>query len=117
MTNAILLVDSDTEERSSLQLALRLRGYSVLTAVNSSGAIETASNYDKPIRLLLVDARCTGRQVDLLVQQISQKGESAVLVISDGDKKQEASHFQTILRPFTRAELARKISSLIGKEQ
>jgi hypothetical protein len=34
--NIILLVNSDTTERSTLQLALQLRGYSVLAAGNSS---------------------------------------------------------------------------------
>jgi DNA-binding NtrC family response regulator len=116
--NVILLVNSDTTERSSLQLALQLRGYSVLTAVNSSGAIATTARNVKQIRLLLVDSRSTGQQVDLLVEQISKEGhESAVLVIADGDNKKESSHFQTILRPFTRTELARKVSLLIGREK
>jgi DNA-binding NtrC family response regulator len=116
--NVILLVNSDTAERSSLQLALQLRGYSVLTAVNSSGAIATAARQPKRIRLLLVDARSTGQQVDLLVEQMSKEGhESAVLVIGDGESKKELSRFQTILRPFTRTELARKVSLLIGREK
>jgi DNA-binding NtrC family response regulator len=116
--NVILLVNSDATERSSLQLALQLRGYSVLTAVNSSSAIATAARQPKQIRLLLVDSRSTGQQVSLLVQQICKEGhESAVLVIGDGDDKKESSHFQTIFRPFTRSELARKVSLLIGRDR
>jgi DNA-binding response OmpR family regulator len=117
VTNVILLIDSDSHETSVLQLALQLRGYVVLTAITASGGIEAASHCTKPIRLLLVDAKCPGGQVNRVVQQISARGHQAsVLVMRDDNEKEESSHHPMILRPFSRAELARTITTLIGRE-
>jgi PAS domain S-box-containing protein len=112
----ILVVEDDTSILNIAELMLGKLGYRVLPAATSSEAIRLAREYDKEIRLLIVDVimpEMNGR--DLAKQMEGLNPEMACLfmsgysgnVIAQHGILDEEVHF--IQKPFSMQELAAKV--------
>jgi DNA-binding NtrC family response regulator len=114
MNDVILVVEDDRRQRVTMQRALQLRGYAVLTAENASEATLVALRYGKPIRLLLADAACTGMNIGRLVQEISQTSPHLTVLLMRKEGECHPKGYDQLDKPFTMPELVQKVRSVLS---
>ncbi|MDX1926736.1 MAG: response regulator [Pirellulaceae bacterium] len=112
-TETILLVDDEDSVRASVKMLLETIGYTVLDASNGHEAIRIATQYDKPIHVLLTDLtmpKMSGRE---LAEQLAViRPETRVLFMSgftDDDVVRQSVAFEAshvLQKPFSLASLS-----------
>ena len=120
-SETILLVEDEEAVRSTLQLALREAGYSVLAAGRGREALQIAAEQPGPIHLLITDVimpEMGGRE---LVERLSQlRPDTKVLymtgytddaVVRQGVLDARVAFLQ---KPFTMAALRNKVRQAMG---
>ncbi|HQU83493.1 MAG TPA: PAS domain S-box protein [Pyrinomonadaceae bacterium] len=112
----ILLVEDEEKIRRAAVEVLVVLGYQVLEAKHGVEAVEIASNYNKPIHLLLTDVvmpRMNGRDLSVKIKEIHP--ETAILFMSGYDDEIIARHgileedVRFISKPFSPGTLALKV--------
>jgi two-component system, cell cycle sensor histidine kinase and response regulator CckA len=122
-TETILLVEDVEEVRDLAQRSLQARGYSVLAATDGPNAIKIAAEYTGKIHLLVTDmimpGGISGR--DLAEQLEITRPDIKMLFISGYTSTLGASNvldpqMAFFQKPFTGADLARKVREVLQRE-
>ncbi len=112
----ILLVEDEPQIRSVLVRGLEAQGYSILVAGNGAEALELARRTGEPIHLLLTDVVMPLMNgPDLALAFAEERPETAVMFMSGytdqaiGNDGVVGPGITFLAKPFTAAELARKV--------
>ncbi|GIW27298.1 MAG: hypothetical protein KatS3mg070_0661 [Meiothermus sp.] len=115
----ILAVDDEPHIRHVLRLVLQRAGYEVLVADNAREALDTWQSRPE-IRLLVTDLVMPGMNGFDLIRQVRQTSSLPILVLTASGEEQfeiEARQLGAdafLTKPFSREELLREVSRLLG---
>jgi two-component system cell cycle sensor histidine kinase/response regulator CckA len=117
----ILLVENEFALRELMRRFLEASGYSILGARDGDEALSVASGHPTPIDLLLTDVVMPGMSGFALASRVTQlRAETKVLYFSgyadDYDVIREGLHDSGrpfLLKPFTQADLMKKIGEVL----
>ena len=118
----ILLVENELALRELMRRFLEASGYSILGARDGDEALAMATAHPTPIDLLLTDVVMPGLSGFALASRIAElRAETKVLYFSgyadDYDVIRDGLHDSGrpfLLKPFTQADLMRKIREILG---
>jgi PAS domain S-box-containing protein len=111
----ILLVEDEEAVRRVVETMLQRLGYNVLASGSCTDAIALAEGYAGPIHLLITDMIMPGMTGRAMADQVvAQRPETKVLYVSGyGDLANSETNAAFLQKPFTTADLARKIRELL----
>jgi two-component system cell cycle sensor histidine kinase/response regulator CckA len=120
-SETILLVENEFALRDLMRRFLEASGYSILGARDGDEALTLATAHPTPIDLLLTDVVMPGMSGFALASRVTQlRAETKVLYFSgyadDYDVIREGLHDSGrpfLLKPFTQADLIRKIGEIL----
>ncbi len=123
MAETILLVENEFALRELMRRFLEGSGYEILGARDGDEALALATAHPTPIDLLLTDVVMPGMSGFALASRVTQlRAETKVLYFSgyadDYDVIREGLHDSGkpfLLKPFTQADLMRKIGEVLGQ--
>lgn len=110
---AVLLVDDEEQVRSMLAASLRRSGYEVLEARTGEEGLVIANKERERVALLITDVRLPGMSGTDLALRLSPS--LKVLVISG--EPTSATSAPVLLKPFTRADLLRRVAELLNEQK
>jgi len=119
-SETILVAEDEADLRDLTRIFLQEYGYRVITASSAEQAIQTAEKISGPIHLLLTDVIMPGMSGRQLAERIRCKRPQTKIVYMTGytddmvmPHKVLEPGVQLLQKPFTRADLARKVRSTL----
>jgi PAS domain S-box-containing protein len=120
-TETVLVVEDEPAVRSLAQRALQARGYTVLTAENGEAALDLAAKHGGRIDLVVTDLimpRMGGRE---LAARLAESHSSSRVLFTSGYAGEPGPHDRDgfvpgapfLPKPFTPAELARRVRAVL----
>jgi DNA-binding NtrC family response regulator len=119
-TQRILVVEDEAFLCRVVQQLLRDANYEVIAAKSANQAVETLSNYDQKIDLLLTDVVLPGPDGWWLAERLitERPGLKAVLMSGYGEhamkEHEESANIFYLVKPFTGEILIRKIREVLA---
>jgi len=117
-TATILLAEDDDAVRALLVRVLRLRGYSVVVAVDGAEAVAVAMSYGRPFQLLITDVMMPKMDGLALAAQLLSSGLAQRVIYMTGyaDALLDAQGEATVLhKPFTPSTLAEAVRAALSR--
>ncbi len=118
----IMLVEDEAQVRRLATTILQRFGYKVIEAKNGLEAIDFASKFDGTIHLLLTDVVMPGMSGDTVARRICETRPGTKVLFMSGHPESMVSHMGVIAsdgrfikKPFTGADLARRVREVIDK--
>ena len=119
-TETILLVEDEEQVRGLASLALQRAGYNVLEAERPEEAIETASQHDGPIHLILTDVVMPGMNGRMMVERLVGRYPDARVLFMSGYTDDALAplgvapgDIAILNKPFTPKELAERVRDIL----
>ncbi|MGC1371343.1 MAG: response regulator [Candidatus Sulfotelmatobacter sp.] len=115
----ILLVEDETFVRQSIEAALRLSGYTVLTASNAAQALEICCNSSQPPQLLVTDMIMPGMGGTELARAFRALHPQAGVLLMSGYAEELTPHASSagctphLRKPFSVETLIKVVSELL----
>jgi CheY-like chemotaxis protein len=120
-TETVLLVEDEELVRNLVRACLEQNGYSVLAAGSGEEALRSAGRHRGPIDLIVTDLVLPGIQGRDLAKRLGEShSEAKTLFISGYSKDRAVGEADLepatafLRKPFTPAELARKVREVLG---
>ncbi len=119
-SETIVLVEDDAAVRELATRALRGYGYTVLSAPDGHTARKLAASHQGPIHLLVTDVILSGKRGTALAKEFAEARPDVRVLFVSGYAEDKIAHDAAAARgvallqkPFTPAELARKIREVL----
>jgi PAS domain S-box-containing protein len=119
----ILVVEDEEAVRSLIRMALESAGYKVLQTEDGDKALETCTNYDGPIHLLLTDVVMPKMSGSVVAEKVAALRPGIKVLFMSGYTNDAIVHHGVlgqgmpfIQKPFAPAVLREKIREVLGRE-